>query len=186
MKALHDICDEYLEKNFLSQQTLRDLIWHIENDPEPQESISMATDMGLKQLGRYIAKHLDHKDEYVREFVIGCVIGRLQLLDYVGKAFKMAKDDPYENVRDLAIFNIGEILPQLDNKDLQREIAQYLYQLIIDPNKYGNDLFKHSAYNSILAALGVHPLDRPSVPRFDINQDIDLKMVEKFKKEYGI
>jgi len=90
MKNLDDIWQEYINQDFLSSHTLKGLVWHIEYDAYPVEAITMATDMGLKQLGPYISKHLDHEDNYVRELSIGCLLDTLQLPEYAEKGFTMA------------------------------------------------------------------------------------------------
>jgi hypothetical protein len=184
MKSLNDIWDEYINRDGLHQETIEDLIWHLENDSDPQEAISIATDMGLKKLGSHIAKHLDNEDIYIREFTIGCLLGRLQLPEYAEIGFKIAKKDPHENVKDLAIFTIGEVLNKIKDKKLQHSIASYLYSLVVNSNQ--DESFALSAYHSILAGMGVSPLERPNIIRFDPEKDIDFRIVDDFKNKYGI
>lgn len=133
MKSLDNIWQEYLDDT-LDKQILKDFIWHIENDPEHQgEAIVMATDMLvedpkneiLKELIPYLAKQLDHEDEYVREVVVGCVVGRMKLPEYAEKALNMAKNDPYDNVRCLAASSLGAVIDKVDCV-LCKQIAIYL------------------------------------------------------------
>jgi len=180
MKTLDDIWQEHINHESLTPKTMQDLVWHIENDVDPLDAITMATDMDLKELSPYIARHLDHTDEYVRELAVGCLVGRLQLAEYAQKGFKMAKEDPEENVRDLAIFSIGAVLNRIKDKNLQHEIAYYLYQKLIDQD----ESFKGAAYKSILEAMEIPISTQPRVR--DLENMIDFSLVERFKKKYGI
>ena len=184
MKNLDDIWQEYIDQDCLSPHTLKELAWHIEYDPDPVDAITMATDMGLKQLAPCIAKHLDHDDDYVRELSVGCLLGRLKLPEYAEQGFKMAQEDPDSGVKGLAIFNIGEILNEIRDKNLRYKIALYLYQVLIGIKEQESSLKKGSSYQSILAAMGIPNLERPRVR--DLGKDIDFDLVERFKKKYGI
>jgi len=181
MKKLDDIWEEYINQGSLSPHTLKELAWHIEYDIDPADAITMATDMGLKELGSCIAKQLGHEDDYIRELSVGCLLGRLKLPEYAEKGFKIAQEDPDESVRDLAIFNIGEILNKIDDKNLRYKIACYLDQILMSA---ATPLSKGAPYNSILAAMGVPIAERPRVR--DLGMEINFDLVEKFKKKYGV
>lgn len=184
MRSLDDIWQKYINKDRLRVQTLNDLIWHLEYDADPIEAIIMATDIAveveLKELYPHIAKHLDDEDDAIREVTVGYILGRLQLTEYAKKGFKMAQEDPEENVRDLAIFNIGAVLNKINDQKFQHEIADYLYQRLIDKD----DSFKGAAYRSILTAMQVPELEQPGVK--DLEESVDFDLVERFKKKYGI
>lgn len=67
MKNLDDIWNEYINYNSLSPNSLKELTWHMEYDLDPLEAIRIATDMGLKELVPFIAKQLEHEDDYIRD-----------------------------------------------------------------------------------------------------------------------
>mgnify|MGYP003453338563 FL=1 len=174
MKTLDDIFDEYCDQDLLIPQTLKELIWHLEHDADPARSISRTTDMGLKKLAPCIAKHLDHEDDYVRELSVGCLLGRLKLPEYAEIGFKMAQEDPDSGPRSLAIFRIGEVLNEIKEKNLQHQIAFYLYQILMGVKEKGSSSKKGSAYNSILAPMEVSIPGRPGVRDLATSIDFDL------------
>lgn len=182
IKSVEDIRDEFFDNDKLSPRSLHDLKWHLENDPAPHKAIMLITDAEIKELIPLIGKYLDHEDDFVREVAVGCVLGRLGLVEYAEKGFKMALKDPYDNVRDLAIFNIGEVLNKIEDKNLQRKIADYLYRKLFSLKQRKS--FKGAAYQSILTAMEVPIPEQPGVR--DLENEIDFDLVEEFKKKYGV
>lgn len=180
IKSVEDIRDEFYDSDRLSSCSLHDLRWHLENDLAPHKAIMLITDARIKELIPLIGKYLDHEDDFVREVAVNCVLGRLRLAEYAKKGFKMAQEDPEENVKDLAIFSIGAVLNAIKDKSLQHEIASYLYQRLIDQD----ESFKGAAYKSVLTAMEVPIPEQPGVR--DLENEIDLDLVEKFKKKYGV
>jgi len=67
IKSVTDIRDEFFDEGKLSDQSIKDLIWHIGNDPSPDRSITLVTDARLMSLVPLIAKYLDHEDDFIRE-----------------------------------------------------------------------------------------------------------------------
>tara|TARA_R110002124_G_scaffold267198_2_gene434346 strand:- start:414 stop:965 length:552 start_codon:yes stop_codon:yes gene_type:complete len=183
MKKLDDIWDEYINDK-VKVESLKDLAWHIENDPDPLDAITMAADMRLKELGPSIARQLDNEDDYIREVAISSLLGRLCLADYAKKGLDTAINDPYESVRDIALFNLGEVINQVDDKELRYRIAAYIYQVLIDTENL--EFYKGAAYNSMLASLGINILDRPRVEDLDNNIDLDFTLIEQFKNKYNL
>jgi HEAT repeat protein len=190
MKSLDNIWQEYLDDT-LDKQVLKDFIWHIEND-DSSEAVIMATDMLveepnneiLKELIPYLAKQLDHEDEYVREIAVGCVVRRMELTEYAKKALNMAKNDPYDNVRCLAAASLGAVIDKVDFV-LRKQIAIYLYDSIT--NHIYDDLHKQCTYASILEAMNVPINMWPAVKlNPDISKMVDKNLLESFRKKYNI
>lgn len=192
MKNLDDIWQEYINQNSLSTQTLKDLIWHIENDVEQEDSIIMSTDMmvkepnnvQLKKLTPYIAKQLDHEDDFIREITISSLVGRLKLPEYAEKVLNMAKNDSYKNVRDSANASLGAVIDTVDF-NLRKQIAIYLYDVMT--NIAYSDLHKQSSYSSILKAMKI-PINLwpPQKLNPDIQNMVDKDLLKKFKIKYNI
>lgn len=182
MKTLEDIWDEYCEHNALSAASRKDLIFHLENDIDPVEAITLATDMGLTELGPYIAKHLEHEEDYIRELSVGCLLGQLRLEQFAEQGLRLALHDPDSTVRNLAIFNLGAVLNNVQDRNLKDKIAQFLYHTVIDPNQA--KLMVGAAYQSILDALDVPQNEQPSV--IDLSNEINSNLVEKFRDKFGI
>jgi hypothetical protein len=192
MKNLDQIWQDYINQDTLSTETINDLIWHIENDKLPEEAITMATDMIvesstdilLRKLTPCLVKQLDHEDDFIRELAVGCVVGRLRLSEYASKALDMAKNDPYDNVRGLASFQLGAVIDKVE-LHLREQIANYLYEVITNNNYDG--LHKQCAYGSILKAMKVPMHLRPAKKlEPDIPNMIDKDLLEKFKIKYNI
>ena len=192
MNNLDDIWQEYITRESLNLLTLNDLIWHIENDAKPEDAIVMAIDMiveesnnmTLKKLIPYLAKQLDHEDDFVREVTVGCIVGRIKLPEYAEKALVMAKNDPYKNVRGLAASSLGAVINKV-NFVLSKQIAVYLYDVITDD--IYSDLHKQSTYSAILEAMEVPVNTWPPIKTNpDIQKMIDKNLLEKFKIKYNI
>ena len=181
MKSLDSIWYEYINNDSLNSKTIKDLAWHIDNDVDPGGAIVMATDIGLKELGSNIARQLDSEDDYINEISIGCLLGGLRLAEYAEKGLQMAQEAPYENVRDLALFSLGEVLDQVKDKDLKYKIANYIYHVLAGDIL---EFYKGAAYNSVLTAMEIPILERPRVR--DLAENIDANLVAEFKKKYGI
>ncbi|MBW8308720.1 MAG: hypothetical protein K0M45_03625 [Candidatus Paracaedibacteraceae bacterium] len=184
VKSIDAIRNELIKENRLSSQSIQDLKWYLENDPRPHMSIMLATDAGLKALGSLMAKHLEHNDDFIREVTVGCIVGRLFLAEYALKAFELAKNDPYDNVRGLAISNLGAVLDKLDKK-LKKEIAEYIYGVISNPTY--DSLYRDCAYHSVVVAMEI-PLEKwPQAQRDpDIEKLVDKELLEAFRKKYEI
>jgi len=131
-----------------------------------------------------ITKFLDHEDDFVREVAVGCVVGRLELAEYAEKAFNMAKNDQYDNVRDLAVSSLGAVINKV-NPALRKQIANYLYEIVIN-DSYDN-LHRQCAYESILKAMDVPMQVWPQLQRNpDMSEIIDKILLEEFKQKYNI
>lgn len=178
VKNVKDIRDEFFDNDKLSAQSIKDLIWHIENDSLPDRAISLVTDACFMELVPLIAKHLDHEDDFVRELTVGCVVGRLKLPEYAEKALKMAQEDPDSGSRSLATSSLGAVVNEV-NPTLQKQIAIYLYDVIFNA-KYSY-LDKRAAFDSMLKAMNLPAPERIATP-YDENHDL----VKKFKIKYGV
>jgi hypothetical protein len=176
IKSVIDIREEFFDNDKLSVKSIKDLIWHIENDIDPHEAISLVTDAHLIKLVPLIAKHLDNEDDFIRQITVGCVVGRLELAEYAEKALNMAQSDPYSGPRSLATSSLGVVINKV-NPVLKKQIANYLYNVIISP-EYENS-HKRCAFDSILDAMDI------SVPqRLAVGYDENHDLVKKFKIKY--
>lgn len=184
MKNVVDIRDEFFDNgNKISAQSMKDLIWHIENDSLPDRAISLVTDgyltnRSFEELLPLIAKHLEHEDDFVRELTVGCIVGRIGMAEYSEKALNMAQKDTYGGPRGLATSSLGAVINKV-NPVLMKRIATYLYDVIIS-HEY-DDLDKRSAFDSILKAMNI-PVSQRIATTYDENHDL----VKQFKVKYNI
>ena len=192
MKNLNDIWQEYINHNTLSTQTLNDLIWYIEND-DTSETVVMVTDILVKECGGiltkklvpYIAKQLEHEDEYVKELAINSLVGRLKLPEYAEKTLNIAQNNvSYGNAQGSAAASLGAVINKVDY-NLRKKIAIYLYDVMAN-DSYDN-LHKQSAYCSVLEAMEIPINLWPPIQRnFEIQNLVDKNLLEKFKVKYNI
>ena len=179
IKSVKDIRDEYFDNNNkLSSQSIKDLMWHIENDPLPDRAISLVIDARLMDLVSLIAKHLDHEDDLVREFTVSGLVGRLGLVKYADRALQMAQQDPDSGPRSLATSSLGTVINKTDPV-LKKKIAIYLYNVIKNA-EYKKSL-KRCAFDSILEAMDISIPQQITIP-YDENHDL----VKQFKIKYGV
>ena len=67
----------------------------------------------------------------------------------------------------------------------QQAAARHLLDVLADLSAFPE--LRRSAYEGLLAAMDVLPLDRPPVGRLlDLSREIDPEMVSEFKQRYGI
>lgn len=187
LKNVKRIRDEYWDnKEKLSQESLNILKNHLEgNDPdEICRAIDLATDLKLFSLAPLIARHLTNEWGVVREIAISQLLGILKLPEYAEIGLKMAQEDESSGVRSLSLFNIGNLLKEVEI-GLRKKIAAYLLKVFYDEKE--RNTLRHSAYTSILTDMDVHILDRPSATRdLKIPEEINWELVEKFKEKYEL
>lgn len=181
MKTLDDIWQIYLDRD-LNPEELKDLVWHIENDEDPQGAISITADMGLKNLGNVLAKHLKHPKPFIRELTIGCLLGQLELPEYAEKGLEMSKNET-QRVRNIAIFSLGAIIDKV-LFSLAQKIAKYILSVFQDSDE--DKSLRDSAYFSILKGMEVPRKDRPLVSKEIQDSDIDQSIVYEFCKKYQV
>lgn len=181
MKTLDEIWQIYLDRD-LNPEELKDLVWHIENDEDPQGAISITADMGLKNLGNVLAKHLKHPKPFIRELTIGCLLGQLELPEYAEKGLEMSKNET-QRVRNIAIFSLGAIIDKV-LFSLAQKIAKYILSVFQDSDE--DKSLRDSAYFSILKGMEVPRKDRPLVSKEIQDSDIDQSIVYEFCKKYQV
>ena len=191
MKSLDDIWEEYINTEVLTPETIKDLMWHLQNDQE-SETYTMIIDMLVREIGDllsqtfvpYLAKNLDSDDPYERERPVKSLVGRLRLAKYAEKALDMAKNDTEPNVRALAAASLGAVLDNVD-PILRKKMAIYIYDAVTE-DMY-SDLHKEDAYQSVLEAMRVPINEWPSIElNTDVKKIVDKSLVKKFRKKYNV
>ena len=175
----------YDNDNVFTESSLEEIKFYLEEDHENEDGLTRAiilvTNARLMDFVPLMTKHLTHKSPYIRRILIQSLVGRLKLPEYAEVGLKMAQQDPYEHVRDAALFNIGYVLRFVTEETLRKKIAAYLLQILCDENLHY--LTRRSAYHSIISAL-----EFPPPKRFccDIrtSKDIERRLVDQFKQRY--
>ena len=188
LKRVAKIRDEYFDNNeTLSQESLDELRQHLEGKDEDElcRAISLVTDARLVQFVPLMAKHLNHEDSYVRESLIGKLLGRLKLAEYAEVGLKMAQEDEDSGVRCLAATNLGHVLDLLDSQ-LKKKIASYMYDVMTQDNY--EERTKQNIYQSVMIAVDIPCEERPSIVlgKPDLQKMVNPDVVQKFKQKYGL
>lgn len=187
MKSLKGLLEELINNHGFTPHSLEELAWHIRNGDKPI-AISLACSSAQYDLAPVIAEQLNDLNPKVREVAISELLGRFRLAQYAENGLYLALTDPDEGVRVLALANLGEVLYNISDKNLQRQVASLLIETL-ETRKYrsctANWREISAAYDSILAAIDILPLARPSpMKKLDFESDINLELVERFKEQY--
>jgi hypothetical protein len=184
-KSVKQIRDEYFDTGTISPTSMAQLKEYLKGDnvDELCRAISLVTDARLIHLVPLMAQHLNHEDSYIRESLIGKLLGLLRLPEYAAKGLEMIEHDESAGVRDLAIRNIGAVIGSLKDKQLQNKIAKTLLHTLYN-NEEDEDT-RTLAYVGILKGLDIPIIKLPDC--FSIvgkDYPIDEEKIEEFKKRY--
>ena len=128
-KTINKIWDEFEENGKLSTNTVEDLKWHILNDPSPVSAIDAATSMRILVLHPAIAHHINSPDDYIREFVLSCLLNRLELAEYAEVALKMGQEDAFStSTSTFSIIGLSTVFNKIKDTALQSKIAEFFIQ----------------------------------------------------------
>lgn len=121
----------------------------------------------------------------VRWNAAAALFTRFRNKTYAVQCIELAENDEDTNVQSVALVGLGELLPFLDDNNRATEASKILLATFIDESKYLE--LRCSAYEGILAAMDVLPLDRPPATKMlDLSHDVDHALVERFKQRYGV
>ncbi len=184
-KSVKQIRDEYFDTRTISPISMAQLKEYLKGDNEDElgRAIDLVTDASLMNLVPLMAQHLDHQDWYIRELLIANLLGILRLPEYAEKGLEMIEHDEDCGVRALAISNIGAVIGNVNNKQLQNKIAKTLLDVLFNNEK--DEHTKALAYRSILEGVDVSTLELPDSDLI-VGKDypIDEEKIEEFKKRY--
>jgi len=183
-KTLKIIAEEYLRDGKLSNSSLLKLRDAICNENK-YSAISLAADCKASSLASEIAMALESDEEMVRWIAISTLLSRFKLKQYAQIGLHHAQYDTDEMVKGIAISGLGEILPLISNKSLSREISIFLINTFEKKPTDEYIDYREDAYEAILAAMSISPLERPSANKhLDLDTDVDHNIVQSFKKLY--
>lgn len=134
--------------------------------------------------GRYykakkiIEKFLNHDSYSLRFIALNVLCLHWRLKEHSKTCIDFIKHEKDEDNRRLAVNCLGAIYFDTKNK----KILGFLLKLF--QNKKENDIFRESAYNSILDLLGVPYSQRSFIGHeFNPEKDVDYSMIDSLKKE---
>jgi hypothetical protein len=182
MKDIDDIVREFQRHGRISQRSIKKLRDALLSD-DPFEAITVATDCCILELTPEIARCLDSSDEMIRWNAAGSIYTRFRLPRNIDKGIKLASSDESTMVRAIALCGLGEVLPIISDKALRQKIASLLLSTFQNQELFPE--LRNAAYDGILAAMDVLPLDRPPAGKLlNIETDVDHRTVEDFKNLY--
>lgn len=180
--GLSALTDEYENNGRLSRRSIQLLSDRLLSD-DPYEAITVSTDCAAFELVPKIAKSLDSPDPMVRWNAVASLHTRFRVPDCIEKTLKMASEDEDTMVRAIALHGVGEMLPIIRDQSLRRKMASLLITTL-DDAKLFNEL-RAAAYEGILAAMDVLPLDRPPATKpLNLERDVESTLVQQFKNCY--
>jgi hypothetical protein len=155
----------------------------ISNSENPYSAIILATDYGISSLATEIASTVDNTDPMVRWSSIAALLTHFKLTEYAGIGLNHAEQDSDAMVRGISLVGIGEVINNVSDKTIRKKIAELLLRYVenID-NTLGID-FRNDAYDGILAAMGVSPIDRPPIDS-EFSDVYDEEVLSAFKLRY--
>lgn len=179
---LEDIISEYEANGRLSRRAterLRELTLGC----DAYSAITVAADCGAFAVSPEIASALNANDEMVRWNAVAALFTRFRNFEYGHICLQLAKEDPSMMVRSMALCGLGEILFDVNNPRLRKDMASLLLETF--NNKDEEQSLREAAYEGILAAMDVLPLDRPSLAaRLEFPRDADQQIIFKFTEQY--
>ncbi len=178
------IVQEFDNNGKLSNITLSKLRNLILSDKK-YSAISIAADCRAISLAPEIAKALKSDEVMVRWIAISTLLSRFRLGEYAKLGLEHAQNDSDEMVKGAAIAGLGEILPIITNRFQRKEIAKLLINLFESESDDQYIDYREDAYEGILAAMNISPLERPPANKsLDFDTDVDINIIMAFKQQY--
>lgn len=179
--ALSNVREEYRKHGRISQISKGVVREVLRSGVAKFEAISLVADCALREAAAEVmALAILHSDAMVRWNAVGTLLTRLRDPMFASLALDRWRTDPAANVREIALVGMGEILPFVADPLLWRTLGGELWTAFHD----NPDDMRLAAYDGILAALDVLPLDRPD-PSLSADQvDYDAVALRRFSREY--
>lgn len=180
--SLTSIEDEFDLNGRISHRSVLELKTILESD-DPYSAITLAVDTGTIRLADSIAKCLSSDDEMVRWNAAAGLFTRFRIADYAIQCLEMAMTDSSELVKNVCLVGSGELLPLVDDSSIRVRLASILDDAFtdetVDPER------RTAAYEGMLAALDVLPVDRPDATKvLEIPEDTDPEIVKDFRTSF--
>jgi|YelNatPaOPRAMG01_1025707.scaffolds.fasta_scaffold223902_2 HEAT repeat protein len=180
--SLSSIWEEFEANGRLSQRSIHALREAL-HSANPYEAITVATDCGERELIPDILPCLDSPDPMVRWNAIASLYTRFRVPERLDTLLRLATEDEDTGVvRAIAITGIGETLPKVKDPHMRRKMAELLMSTFENSSLY--EELRAAAYEGILAAVDVLPLDRPPANKPLDFSKIDKKKLEEFREQY--
>lgn len=175
-----DIIKEFNANGRVSLRTIQQLHKEIESGPDIATAIELATDLCLFELIEVIASRFRDPNELVRWNALESVLTRFRQPRDVEEVLRIAQNDPSAMVRGVALSGLGEVFGRIGDRAIRRRIVELLVRVVTGAGFAS--AMRAEAYNGVLAANDVLPLDRVGAEReFDPESDIDESMIRKLQ-----
>ena len=150
---------------------------------DPYSAITVVGDCQAHELANSLVELLQHPDTMARWNATSVLFSRLKKVEYVSECLRVSEADEDSIVKCAALAGLGEIAPSVEDPGERTQIGRRLLEVLED----GEELreVRGAAYEGVLAALEVPPLERPPASRLmDIERDVDGEAVEASRKRY--
>jgi len=180
-EILNRVLDEYEESGRLSSSSKALIIRELDSD-DCFDAVSVAADCRLMEVAPKIAEKVNQPDQMVRWIVIGTLLGRFELPEYVPLGLNLARKDDSLMVRGGALTSLGHVLPLVDSATLRKEVAMYLINVLNDPSE--DNSIREGAYDGIRVATDGEE-ESPPLQHFHPPEDIDPVVVSRFLERFA-
>ena len=185
LMSLEEINKAYLENNeTLNKHSIQNLIFHILYDEEPAPAIILASYCSAVELANNIASLCKHKDEYIREEVMACLLGYMRLSEYALLAVERYEVEESFGVKARILFNLGYVINDVKDSKLKRRIADIIVEGIDKKDEETGYEYRTEAYHSIVTSLNIPIEEQPNFVENIGKEDVNNKIVEEFKRKY--
>ena len=173
------ITDEYRINGRISGKAMLSLRSLLRESDDPYAAITLAGDVAAFQLAEEIATHLSSEDSMVRWNAAGVLFTRFRDVRFSRLCVELLDKETNTVVRGILMAGAGELLPLIEDRLLQRQLASRLLHTLEAEDEFPE--MRGSAYLGVEAAVGIPPTDRsPANRRLDPNGDFKAQVVEEF------
>jgi len=180
--TLEEIQDEYDRRGRLSNEALSELRRYLRS-ADPYTAITVTADCAATDLSDDLLACLESSDQMVRWNAAAALFTRFRSTEYVEACKGMAVGDQSSMVRAVALCGIGEVLPYIKSRGESGQLAALLLETFLQEKELPE--VRAAAYEGMLAAQQVPPLERPPASRqLDMDRDVDSRIVNAFRAKW--
>jgi len=183
MMSLEQIASEYETRGRLSTKAVSALRAMVTSD-DPYSAITLVGDCRVHELASRLVELLQHGDPMVRWNATSVLFSRLKMSEYASECLRVSEEDDDSIVKCAALAGLGEIAPTVGKPEVRAQIGHRLLEVLESDGELVE--VRGAAYEGILAAIEVPPLQRPPANKLtDMDTDVDGDAVEIFRKRYA-
>jgi hypothetical protein len=176
---------EYQKNGRISGKAMTSLRALLRESDDPYAAITLTGDVGAFQLAEDIVPYLRSADSMLRWNAAAVLFTRFREVRLGRQCLELLNRELDTLVRGVALVGAGELLPLIENRLLQQQLASKLLKVMEAEDEFPE--MRGSAYLGVEAAVGIPPTDRSPADRLlDPKKDFQQHVVNDFRSRYGI